>query len=457
VFSVWPPSPASVRIPAILLGALSVWWTYRLVLRTLGIRAALACAALMATDPMYILYSRWDHGPVVIQHLCLVGSMLALVHFDQERRVGWLAAGFFSLGLGIWEKAVFLWLVTGLVVAALFLFRRQIWRALSFRNLAVATAAFLIGASPLIIYNARQKLITFRSNTVWSTEGIVGKARLLRYVLEGNALFGSTMREPWEGPLREPSTTAEKAAVSIALAAGMPRHSLMGYLAVATFLLLPLVWRTPARTAALFVLICGAVAWCQMAFVKGTGGAAHHAILLWPLPTIGIAAVLAAASGRLRYGRAMVIAIVAVACAANLLVLSTYYTNLLRNGGTSSWTDAMYPAFDAIDKMDKEAVCTVDWGFFDTVRLFERGRTPMCGVGDPVNDEEKRFDLFYVSHPRYVYLTHTEGNESFPGITARFVQFAESKGFRRVNQQVFADTNGRNTVEIFRFAPASPP
>jgi 4-amino-4-deoxy-L-arabinose transferase-like glycosyltransferase len=452
IFKVWPPSPASVRIPAVLLGALSVWWTYLLLSRTLGTRAALACAALLATDPIYILYSRWDHGPVVIQHLCLVGAMLALVRFHQERRVSWLAAGFFALGLGLWEKAVFMWLVSGLGLAALILFPRQIRRALSVRNLAIATAALALGALPLIIYNARQKLITFRSNTVWSAEGIVGKAQLVKYVLEGDVLFGQMMRDANDGPLKEPSTPAEKATVWIALAAKMPQRSLMGYLALASILLLPLVWRTPARTAALFVLICGAVAWCEMALGKSTGGAAHHTILLWPLPTIGIAAVLAAASQKLKFGRALLIVIVAVACAANLLVLSTYYTNLLRNGGTSSWTDAMYPAFDAIHKMDKEAVCTVDWGFYDTLRLFEQGRTPICGVPDPVSNEDKRFDLFYISHPRYVFLTHTDGNESFPGMTARFVQFAESKGFRRINQQVFADTNGRNTVEIFQFA-----
>ena len=308
---------------------------------------------------------------------------------------------------------------------------------------------------PLIIYNARQKLITFRSNTVWSSEGIAGKAQLVRYVLEGNALFGMMTREPWELPMRAPATTAEKATISIALAAGMPRRSLMGYLAVASILLLPLVWRTPARTTALFVLICGAVAWCEMAFGKGTGGGAHHTVLLWPLPTIAIAAILATASKRLRFGSVLLTVIVAVACAANLLVLSTYYTNLLRNGGTSSWTDAMYPALDAIHNMDKEAVCTVDWGFFDTLRLFERG-APLCGVGDPVNDEDKRFDLFYISNPRYVFLTHTEGNESFPGVTARFVQFAEGKGFRQVNRRVFADTNGRNTVETFQFFSRSP-
>src|SRR5260221_7596060 len=121
--------------------------------RTLGTGAGLAGAALLSTDPVYVLYSRWDHGPVVIQHLCLTGAMLALIRFDRERRVGWLAAGFFALGVGMWGKAIFEWLVSGLGIAGLVLFRRGIRRALSLRNLAVSLAAFALGAAPLIVYN----------------------------------------------------------------------------------------------------------------------------------------------------------------------------------------------------------------------------------------------------------------------------------------------------------------
>ena len=159
---------------------------------------------------------------------------------------------------------------------------------------------------------------------------------------------------------------------------------------LATILLLPLVWRTPTRSAALFVVICIALAWLQMALVKGAGTAAHHTILLWPLPTMGTAAVLSAASRKVRFGLGLFVAVVIAACGANLLVLGTYYTNLLRNGGSSSWTDAMYPAFDAIRKMDKEAVCIVDWGFLDTLRMLEQGRTQLCLTADPVDDEGRR-------------------------------------------------------------------
>jgi 4-amino-4-deoxy-L-arabinose transferase-like glycosyltransferase len=56
IFEFWPPSPASVRIPSVLFGALSIWWMYLLMARTVGSRAALAAAALLATHPIYVLY-----------------------------------------------------------------------------------------------------------------------------------------------------------------------------------------------------------------------------------------------------------------------------------------------------------------------------------------------------------------------------------------------------------------
>jgi hypothetical protein len=300
----------------------------------------------------------------------------------------------------------------------------------------------------------RHKLATFRGNTVWSAEHFSRKAMLLGRVLEGEALFGSMFREVWDGPLNEPSTAAQKAVVGIALAAGLPRRTLMGYLGMASLALLPFFWRSPAGVAGRFALVAAAMAWLQMVVIKGAGEGAHHAILLWPLPTIGIAAVLATASAKFRWGEALLSAVVGIACVANVLVLSTYYTNLLRNGGTAVWTDAMYPAFDAIRKMDKDTVCAVDWGFLDTLRLLEQGRIGLCAAPDPADETVRRFALFQIAEPRYIFLSHTEGSESFPGITARFVRFAESQGYRQVDRQLFADSNGRKTVEVFRFAPA---
>ena len=452
IFFLWQPSPASVRIPALLLSALCIWLLYRLLAATVGVRAGLAAAALLATDPMYIMYSRYDHGPVVIQHVCQIGSLLALARFYQTGSRRWLASGFFLLGLGIWEKAVFSWILGGFLVAAAAVFWREIGQKLSGRNARVAVLALVVGSSPLLLYNVRHSFETFRGNTVWSAEGFSAKAGLLWRTLQGDALFGSMTRDVWEEPFREPANAAERASLALSGATGLRRQSLAGYLAAAAVLLVPLVWRTAARKAFLFALIALAVAWLQMALIKGAGGGAHHTILLWPLPALGTAAVLAASSQRLRFGAVLLAALLAVAVFANLLVLNTYYTCLLRNGGTSSWTDAMYPAFEAIHKQPKEAICTIDWGFFDTVRLFEQGHTTLCAAPDPVDDASRAGALRQIQHPGYIFLTHTAGNETFVGMTGRFLAVAREAGFQVVARQRFRDSNGRETVEVFRFS-----
>src|SRR5436190_35948 len=78
VFTIWEPSAASVRVPAVLLGALTVWLFYLLVKRTLDVRTAIVATALLATDTSFLLTTRWDWGPVVLQHLCMVGGSLAV-------------------------------------------------------------------------------------------------------------------------------------------------------------------------------------------------------------------------------------------------------------------------------------------------------------------------------------------------------------------------------------------
>src|SRR5260221_9991367 len=125
--------------------------------RTLGTGAGLAGAALLSTDPVYVLYSRWDHGPVVIQHLCLTGAMLALIRFDRERRVGWLAAGFFAVGVGVLGEAIFGWLVSGVGISGVVLFLRGDPGGASFPKLCVALGAFALWGGPPGLFQVYQR------------------------------------------------------------------------------------------------------------------------------------------------------------------------------------------------------------------------------------------------------------------------------------------------------------
>lgn len=453
IYSIWPPSAASTRIPSVLLAALSVWWFYRLLLCTLGVRAALAGTALLATDSIYLLTARWDWGPVVIQHVCLTGALLALARFNEKQRPVWLALAFFAFGIAMWDKALFAWSLVGLGVAAAITFPRRILAAISIRNVAVAAAAFAIGAFPLIRYNVRNDFVTFRSNTVWTAEDFNKKLELVGYTIDGGALFGSITRDEWDGPLRPPQTPMQRAVVGVTLAAGMPRSNAMPYLFAAGVLLLPFVWRTPARKAFIFSLLFCVVTWLQMAVVRHGGGGAHHTILLWPLPYLGLAAVLAEASKKLpRAGGAVLAAVVGLACVINLLVTGTYYTNLIRNGGVKEWNDGIYRMADALASIEKKQVCVADWGFFDNLRLLGAGKFDLCVANDPVTDADRQWSLTQISDPGNVFVAYTPGNEVTPGATTRLIEFARSKGFELVNHRLFPDSNGRSLIQFFQFS-----
>lgn len=108
VFAVAPVNPWSVRLPMILVGGATVALFFSLVRRTLGERAAWFSAALLATDATWIVTTRLDWGPVALQHFFLVFGAWCVARFVQDDRYRWLALGFFSFGLGCWDKALFL-------------------------------------------------------------------------------------------------------------------------------------------------------------------------------------------------------------------------------------------------------------------------------------------------------------------------------------------------------------
>ena len=458
ILSVWKPSPASLRFPAVVLAAITVWLFYLLLKRTVSVRAAVVGTALLAVDPIFLLTSRWDWGPVVLQHLCLVGGMLAIVRFVQDGRTRWLALGAFVFGLGMWDKTIFLWSLVGLGLAAVVVFPRSVVQRLRPKPIGIAALAFLAGASPLLLYNYRNDWETFRQNSSrfsWE-EDIAAKALVLRVVADGQALFGSIPRENGDGPVRHPDSVSKRLWIAATEWSGMRRSNFFLELAIVATVLLPFAWRSHARSAFFFAAIYLAVTWTQMALLSGGGGGAHHPILMWPLPHLAVAAVLAEASRRFgRPGAIGLAACIAIACLASLAVLGTYYTNMLRNGATVEWSDAIYPASRALPEMKPSFVCALDWGFWESLRFLHRGRLGLCSAVDPQQDAAtaKR----QLTDPDMVYITHVKGAEMMRGgLTERFVAFAESEGYRKRNQRVFHDYNGRPIIEIFKLFRPQP-
>jgi 4-amino-4-deoxy-L-arabinose transferase-like glycosyltransferase len=461
IFAVWPPSPYSLRVPVIVIGAVTIWLFFLLLRDTAGKRAAAAGAALLAFDTTFLLTNTFDWGPVAFQHLLLVAGVYLLVRFHKSGKAAWLGAGFFCLGLGLWDKALFAWMLGGLGVAALAVFPREVFSRLNWRNTGLAVACFLIGCWPLVGYNKAEHLKTFRTNARYSAAGLDTKLSLVRVCLEGSSLLGYIVREePAPAPVR-PASTLEEWSIAVNNMTDEPQSALTGVAFVLALALLPWLWTTTARKPMLFALIFMLATWVQMAFTQGAGGGTHHTVLLWPFPHLFIAVAFARASGALNRAAVPVLAAaIAIVCGSNLLVTNRHLAQLVQRGSEVVWTDAIYPLAEYMSTLRTQRVYVMDWGIFDGLRILDHGRLPLMVGSDQISkesmdDNDRRIWSEILSARNAVFVGHTEGNEVFGGVSAKVRSAAEASGYRKQVLKVIGDRHGRPLFEVYRFSQAT--
>ena len=142
--------------------------------------------------------------------------------------------------------------------------------------------------------------------------------------------------------------------------------------------------------------------------------------------------------------------------ASGLVLINEYYTRMWRNRGSVSWTDAVFSLSEYMKAVPAKKVFSLDWGFFDTLRMLSGGALPMRVGEDPIGKpqltaDDRRVVLDMISTPDNVFIAHGKGFEFYPGLTGRMTQFAEGAGYRRQNLATISDSNGRPTFEVFRF------
>lgn len=459
IFKVFGTGIMALRAPMLLAGTASIWLFYLLLSRIAGKRAALIGCALLAVDSGYLTTVCFDWGPVALQHLLTLGGALLLVRFYQECRLADLGCGFFLLGLALWDKALAVWLLSGMAVAGIVTLPRQIFDALTGRRVMVAALALFLGALPLLIYNLDNRWATFHGNLTRDTRDLPGKARFLMES-EKKGLFGWLTAWNWQTPEpHEPHGLLQRASAGISSAAGHPTDFRIVYGFALALLLAPLAGRNGIR-AILFSLIAMGVAWFQMAINAATGASLHHTILLWPLPELIIAVSFAAASRRL--GRAGIPAIavaMALLLASGVSVINEYYVDSWRFGGGQSWNDGIFPLTKYVREVPASHVICLDWGLMEPLRLLERGRLPLVSSidllsGAQISDEDRTSANWLLSDPSNLYVAHTPEFAFFPAPAPNLVAFAAKAGYRQRMMAVIPDSHGRKVYEVFRFEQA---
>ena len=463
IFQYWGTGVWPLRLPAVLAGAASIWLFYRFLRATVGARAAVIGCAILAADSQYLLTTVFDWGPVAFQHLLIGAGLLLLVKFHRSANSLWLGAGFFLFGLAVWDKMLAVWMLSGLTIGALATVPRQILAAWNWRRLAIAALAFLAGAVPVALSGIHDHFAALRENAGRNVDEVPSKIATLRRTIDGEGLFGFMFAEDGQTPApRAAANLAERLSAETSQRFGHPRHSLQLYACLLALALTPLARGRDLR-AILFALIAMAVAWIQMATTPLAGGSIHHTILLWPLPAMVMAVSFAAASRRLgRAGIPAVAVILAVLVASDVLVANEYFWKSVRNGGSHTWTDALFPLSADLMAMRPAAVYCADWDIFESLRLLDRGALPLFSGMDPVpapdmSPADRRWLLGMIAAPDTVWVTHVPDFEFFPAVRPKLDRFAAAAGFEHRLIEVIGDTHGRPTFELYRFQKQAEP
>jgi len=442
-------SYSSIRVPALLIGSLSILFFFPLVERLHSRRAAWLATLLLATDAVYLLTTCFDWGPVALQHLFLILGLFLAVLFVETGSAFALGGAFFVFGLALWDKALFIWIFSGIIVATIALFPKEVWKRLTPRTAKIALLAICLGSLPLIIYNATHRLATYRSNTniVWND--FDQKFYVLRMSWKGPALFGYLVHND-DAHARSPANPLERWSFSVHSTFGDHRENQTELALLAALLLVPVLWLTRARPVLLFVLLAAAIAWFEMAITRGAGGAAHHSVLLWPLPQLFLAVALAEASRFARRpGPWLISALTLYLVFQNLLVVNQYFYAMVRNGAAGSWTDAIYPLSDAVMEIPAGRIVVTDWGIRNPLELMHRGALTLIEA-----DGSNKAAIF--ANRESLWISHTDGNEQYLGVNARLAATLTSAGYQKQSVTTISDRNGRPIFELFRVIPGAP-
>jgi 4-amino-4-deoxy-L-arabinose transferase-like glycosyltransferase len=459
-FRLWAPSAMSIRVPVLLVGAATVWLFFLLLMRVSDRRAALAGAALLATDVSFLLTTCLDWGPVALQHLLFVLGVLLLVKFHQNGDNWALAVGFFVFGLGLWDKALFIWPLIGLVAATILVFPKEVIRHLSARRAAIATLCFLVGASPLVVYNVESRGGTTGAYTSASFKDLENKIRDLQRTLDGSVLLGYLTGEDGMDNPRSPRSTLERASIWVHLKTGNHRRNLNSVAFLLALGLVPFLWRKTAGRALRFTFIFLTVAWLQMAMTAGAGGAAHHTVLLWPFPIFLVAIAFSEMSKRLPWGRLALATALIIMVGQNLLVYNQHLAQFIRDGESGSWTDAIFPLSNRLMRYVPNQIYVIDWGMLNSLRLLSKGHLLLNEASYPLTlpepgDDGRRILLAEISDPSHVFVAYTLPFEQFKGVGQHLSKWASECGYERVLIETIKDRNWRPVFEVFRFAKSN--
>jgi 4-amino-4-deoxy-L-arabinose transferase-like glycosyltransferase len=451
IFKILGASTFAVRAPMLLLAAITILMTGKLLRRIQGRTAGVIVVVLLSTDVVFLLTSVFDWGPVVLQNFLLVSCLLCALKWFEDRQDRFAFLTGLAIGLALWNKALFLWNLSGLIIALLLLALPLLIRIWRWKAAALLALGLCLGSYPLLKFNLRTEGSTLKGNAHLSPSGLLDKAWYFSYAIDGRAAASANV------DLSNPNP--DHAAHPLqSFAIWLPDHLganpssgrfFVGLLLIACGLVLA---EGSQRKWILFFLISGFIGWLQSAMTPDAGRSLHHTVLFW----INWYAALALAMGciakwrRTEVSKKLIGAVTAILVAAGALTILVEYGDLIRHSSTTPWTDADVALAANLSALGAQRALTTDWG---TGNVIVARSSDKIAVNEEVfnlnggNFDREEFDG--CKAPACWVVTHIPDKLMLPRASQTLQNSFRTENLVPNDEKIISDTHGTPTFLVF--------
>jgi hypothetical protein len=447
--------PVAIRTTTLVLGMITLVLAFVLVRRLLpssSLSAALA-VALLSVDPSFSFFTRIDYGPNAVMFVLKLAALLLLLQWWRDGRWWVLFLAGLTLGIGLYDKANFWWVIASIVGAGVLVDPRGCRSRLRIGTALAFVIGLVVGALPLIWYN----LIGLHFPTLRSAgdqtdiaKGVLGRLserlRMLESVLTGRWIRGTNGASAASNPLWRAAAVLVLVAIVVGLRSQKPEvRAVLRPLCFCVFALL---------------LTVGSA-------VLTTGGyAQHHLVLTYPFPHLAVAMAFVLLCRSIQHSERVKVlktmGLLSVLALVSSLALVDLNTNqrlaraFERTGGVGNWSNATALLGPALKRLTPTSpVVAADWGISVPLYVYENGTVPVVddypalqasasrGLGLPAG----------MFHAGVLVVTHPQDRTNFPDARAAFFSRSRLSRLTPELESVIADGTGHTELEIWRLEP----
>lgn len=451
VFAIFGVSVFTVRLPMILLAALSLLFLFWANKKYFSIGIATIALWLLAIDPNFIALTRLDSGPVVLGFMMSVLALLFFKKFLKNQKIIFLFLTFAALGLGIFHKLNFVWFINGFIFSALIIYYRELIEILKRKSKSarILIIGLFVGGygtlAGLFIY-ASYKFALFGTSSLSGIDWYVrayNTSTSLMYLLNGELYLNYSLTN---------------------------YHSVLGiayFIFAALVILLGLFFAIRDKGRQLKYLPPYFFVWLIFIAVLAQYFVTKNAVWPWhifevqPMLVILMAYGLYAIYQKLKQTRvskrslkaAAIITIVLVS-AYNLFTYGQYIKAYNEPTKNIFWSTAIYDLIDYTSESQEKFV-SIDWGTHTQLLVFSQDPEKFKNESFRLNTSKltesasQRFIDIYLSDEEYLFVLHNESKSLFPDARQNFFNLVDRSGKSAELINEIKDGN-QTIIEVYR-------